>query len=317
MSKAAESQKVHGAFRNFEILWGFYRGCERLELLAEQFSASSRKRKSEFDGGDREAKKLFTEDSKQYADLYVAAQEVSTKLEDYCDPSVCRKLPFMFVGTVPNERFVLDNEGRFEYYGRTSSASYFLTPHWHDSLRLAGSNPSVLGFFTEQMMLSWISLNRYPIAGQEFALPPTSILFQGKRPEINHSVRFCLYIPTSFNFRAVDAVMVSLNEAKTEAMVVGVQITISKNHSDSETKFFSDWQWWQTVLDCPKVSFGFLWILEHAERKLPEIVDAGNKALRSVTKVPQPRFLRIPVAVKDISNDIGAKLEVARAHKAM
>ncbi|KAF8539195.1 hypothetical protein BDD12DRAFT_805523 [Trichophaea hybrida] len=109
--------------------------------------------------------------------------------------------------------------------------------------------------------------------------------------------------------------MVTLSKAKTESMVVGIQITISKNHSDSETKFFSDWQWWKTVLDCPDVSFGFLWILERAERKLLEIVDAGNRALRGVIKVPHPGFIRYHVAVKDISNDIGAKLEVACAHK--
>ena len=36
------------------------------------------------------------------------------------------------------------------------NAGDFLTPHWQNSLRLAGSNPSVLGFFTEQMVLSWV-----------------------------------------------------------------------------------------------------------------------------------------------------------------
>jgi hypothetical protein len=123
------------------------------------------------------------------------------------------------------------------------------------SLRLAGSNPSVLGFFTEQMILSWISVNGCPLGGKEFAVPLKTITFPGKKPALDPDVGFSLYVPTSFNFRAVDAVMVFQNKARTEAVVVGVQITISKTHSDSETKFFADWQWWESVLGCSKVSF--------------------------------------------------------------
>jgi hypothetical protein len=188
------------------------------------------------------------------------------------------------------------------------NASDFLTPQWYDSLRLAGSNPSVLGFFTEQMLLSWISVNGCPLGGKEFAVRPKTITFPGKKPEMDPDEGFALYVPISFNFRAVDAVMVFRDKARTEAVVVGVQITISKTHSDSETKFFADWQWWESVLGCSKVSFRFLWILEDAKGKLgTEDVDAGKRPLRGTTKVFHPPFTRTRVTVKDISKDIGER----------
>ena len=101
-------------------------------------------------------------------------------------------------------------------------------------------------------------------------------VFSGKVPQISGDVGSSLYIPTALNFRAVDSIMVSINDARTEAIVVGVQITLSTSHSDSESTFFQDWHWWQSVVDCPKVSFGFLWVLEERTGKLEEIPMGGH-----------------------------------------
>ena len=194
---------------------------------------------------------------------------------------------------------------------QVSAGSIFLTPKWYNSLRLAGSNPSVLGFFTEQMLLSWISQVGCPNVGPSFARPPRVVVFSGKVPKISGDVGFSLYIPTAFNFRAVDSIMVSINDARTEAIVVGVQITLSTSHSDSESTFFQDWQWWQSVVDCPKVSFGFLWVLEETTGKVEEI-PMGERTLRGVKKVRHPPFTRVQISVENISKDIGAKLRAAR-----
>jgi hypothetical protein len=43
--------------------------ARRLELLAEPFSGSSRKRKGEFDGGEPDAKKLFEDESRKWAGM--------------------------------------------------------------------------------------------------------------------------------------------------------------------------------------------------------------------------------------------------------
>jgi len=73
---------------------------------------------------------------------------------------------------------------------------------------------------------------------------------------------YSLYIPVSFNYRAVDTILMVVDKQKYEAIITGVQITISKTHSDSEAKFFADWEWWCGIAGCATVSFRFLWIIE-------------------------------------------------------
>ena len=77
---------------------------------------------------------------------------------------------------------------------QVSAGSTFLTPKWYNSLRLTRSNPSVLGFFTEQMLLSWISQVGCPNVGPSFARPPRVVVFSGKVPQISGDVGFSLYI---------------------------------------------------------------------------------------------------------------------------
>jgi len=111
------------------------------------------------------------------------------------------------------------------------SANRFLSPEWYDSLTMASSNPAMQGFFTEQMLLSYISRTGCPPISDEFQKQPKSTT--GPKPDFRGrpSDGFTLYI-LAFNFRAVDAIMVNINRRTDEAIVVGVQITISGRHTD-------------------------------------------------------------------------------------
>lgn len=166
------------------------------------------------------------------------------------------------------------------------------------------------------MVLSWVWDTGCPVVGPEFAGPPKSICFGGQRPLIERGPGFFLYIPTAFNFRAVDAIMVSVNGEMTAAIVVCVQITIAKSHSGSGAKFFSDWQWWKRYIGCPERTFRFLRILENVGSHDPEDVSANHRITRSRAEVTHPAFRRSRVTVRDISRDIGAKLTAARASRA-
>jgi len=194
------------------------------------------------------------------------------------------------------------------------NATHFLTPNWYESLRLAGSNPSMLGFFTEQMLLSYISVTGCPSAGPEFGGQLKSVFFQTKTPVVSSDMNGSfLYIPTSFNFEGVDAILVSVNQGKKEAVIVGLQITISKTHSDSEGKFFQDWQRWEDIFRGLKITFRFLWILEKIDGKiLEEDVEGINRSLKSGSRQLRPPFRRAYTSVMGISKDIGTKLEIAR-----
>ncbi|KAF8453367.1 hypothetical protein BGX38DRAFT_418374 [Terfezia claveryi] len=211
---------------------------------------------------------------------------------------------------------------------QVSAGSTFLTPKWYNSLRLAGPNPSVLGFFTEQMILSWISQVGCPDLGPSFARPSRVVVFSGKLPKISLDIGFSLYIPTAFNFQAVDAIMVfRLTTPGQRRLWLACKsrclqaILIRRPPPFRTGNGGNRWlivQWWQSVVDCPKVSFGFLWVLEETTGKVEmEEIPMGERTLRGVKKVWHPPFTRVHISVENISKDIGAKLRAARANHAL
>ncbi|RPB23915.1 hypothetical protein L211DRAFT_808963 [Terfezia boudieri ATCC MYA-4762] len=274
----------------------------------------------DFDNERLSPRRFFPNISQVYTDLHEASSKVSLDIAKYCDVSHRQTLPFLFAGQVPTERFNLDENRHFEFYGRelfrtlsTTNADEFLSQHWYDSLRMAGKNPSMLGFFTETMLLSWIAVNGCSAAGPEFQKKPKAFLFDDAKPTMSRDSPCSLYIPVSFNYRAVDAILVAVDKQKDEAIITGVQITISRTHSDSEAKFFSGWEWWRDIVDCTTVSFRFLWIVEDVgQNPATALIQSGKRRLRSHTALWCPGFERRYVSVKDVSMDIGQKLENAR-----
>ena len=191
-------------------------------------------------------------------------------------------------------------------------AHEFLSRHWYRSLHMAGKNPSVLGFFTETMLLSWIANNGCSAAGSEFQSLNSVLLFDDSKPVIRHD-SCSLYIPTSFSYRAVSAILVMADSYRDKATITAVQITISKTHSDSEAKFFADWEWWHGSVGCSTVRFRFLWIVEDVgQNPAIESIQPVQRPLRGKTKVLCPGFERRYASVKDVSKDIGQALEKAR-----
>ena len=51
-------------------------------------------------------------------DLHEASSKVSLDIVKYCDVSQKQILQFLFAGQVPTERFHLDENRYFEFYGR-------------------------------------------------------------------------------------------------------------------------------------------------------------------------------------------------------
>jgi hypothetical protein len=188
----------------------------------------------------------------------------------------------------------------------------FLSTQWYRSVQMAGDNSVLLGFLIEQMLLSWVSGNGCPSAGQEFNIPPTKTIpvqmFNGDYPEPTYDP-LVLYVPTKFNFKAIDALLVHRDTAKKIATIVPIQITLQENHSDSEAGFFNHWAAWSALFPGDTVNAKFLWIKEtlRAIDKITE-VEAKYRASRLV----YPAYCRIFKTVADISPELGEKLQQAR-----
>jgi len=221
--------------------------------------------------------------------------------------------------------YVSDGEGKAtcgiarragaEYLRSVMNPNHFLGIQWFDNLTMAGGNPSILGFFVEQMVLSWISLQGCLCAGQMFGSRPQTMLFTSPRlPAHINRPGFTCYIPSAFNFRAVDAILVFIDSER--AVIVGVQVTIARTHSNSEEIFFEGWDSWVSKLDVPSdnIEFRFLWIVEdRGEGLSTENIPPKSLTLRGREKSIHPAYVRLVMTVGEINQDIGRKLQASRA----
>lgn len=192
----------------------------------------------------------------------------------------------------------------------------FLRPQWSHSLRLAGGNVCMLGFVVEQMVLSWMALRGCGFIERRFGERPTTMLVDAiPKDVLKGQSGVVLYIPTVYNFPAVDAVLVQTGPENTAA-IYGIQVTISQTHSNSEEMFFRKWESWLDQLGLPheKVHFGFVWVLEdRGFRPARENVPEKVVTLRGDRKLVYPAFERHRFTVGEVDKEIGSKLAGARA----
>src|SRR5947207_1754149 len=84
---------------------------------------------------------------------------------------------------------------------REYNSGMFLKQHWFISL-LDTKNPSMQGFIVEQLILSTISLKGFN------GYKPSKTISYSDSPKIEWECQEALYLPLSFNFRAIDAVFI-------------------------------------------------------------------------------------------------------------
>jgi hypothetical protein len=180
---------------------------------------------------------------------------------------------------------------------------------------MSGKNPAALGFHVEYLIVLHFWLHGCLVAGPEFGETrmeessggdmPTSL-----EPDFEGSI---LYRPASFNFRAVDAILVHREKGNAKAVIVGIQVTIAGAHSDLEEKFFRRWEDWQALMNCENIEFRFLWIVENRRNRKREIVvPAKTRKLNGRTIVVAPQYTSIETTVKEVDLFIGRRLEWAR-----
>ncbi|KAL1916623.1 uncharacterized protein VTP21DRAFT_5327 [Calcarisporiella thermophila] len=190
----------------------------------------------------------------------------------------------------------------------------FLDREWLNRLRTFKDNPSVLGFVVEQASLSSISQNGLKVNGLGFSNMKT-IVFSSDFPTYNFDLKLALYIPLAYNFKAIDGLILSLDEKNKTAHLVPIQITISKYHSDSESKFFANWNSWTQDLieEGYTIKATFLWITEG--NRATEELEAKLKETRQGAILIQPEHTSVCVAIEDVNRDIGERLKrVRRLH---
>ena len=170
----------------------------------------------------------------------------------------------------------------------------------------------MLRFLVERMVLSCMALRGCSFIERGLWQTATTVLVDAIPEDVPMGPPGAvLYIPTVYNFPAVNAVLVVIDPRRTAA-VYGIQVAISQAHSNSEEMFFRKWEMWLEQLHLPreKVQFGFVWIVE--DRPAVENVPEKVVTLKGGRKIAHPDFKRLRVTVKEVDQNIAHNLSAAR-----
>ena len=199
----------------------------------------------------------------------------------------------------------LARQGIFECLRKYAEESVFLGPEWYPALESFKNNPSVIGFTVEQMIISRLASSG--LNWGDAAIPPApQTLFPGNLTPLSIDKRSTYYVPLQFNFKAIDALYVEVNEGKKTAKIVAIQITVAKRHTDSEAKFFADWEAWTKSLGGFTITSTFLWIVESTRGKVE--VEAKLKELRQRRILVMPEHATYWVMINQVDKRLADTL---------
>jgi hypothetical protein len=61
--------------------------------------------------------------------------------------------------------------------------------------------------------------------------------------------------------KAIDALYVEIDSSNRRAHLTAIQVTVAKEHKDSEAAFFPNWRKWSESLSAYEFEWSFLWIV--------------------------------------------------------
>jgi hypothetical protein len=116
------------------------------------------------------------------------------------------------------------------------------------------------------------------------------------------------YVPTRFNFKAIDALHVKINKGRggSTARITGIQIIINKDHKNTEEMFFNQWDDWIGPLKGFHVEASFLWIVE-GKRGGQEVEEKVTE-LQSRNLLNWPKYTIHLVSVEQIDRQLAYML---------
>lgn len=170
---------------------------------------------------------------------------------------------------------------------------------------ILSSNPTVRGYLAEQVCLATITHKGFSRVGHDLGGPMraeyfTSIPFWSNFIQSGDTVR--LYLPKAFNYPAIDAAILQLDRTQRKARLFPIQVTLAKNHKDSELLFYqTKWGAWAQGLDGFEVESTFVWIDNHRPRQ--STVQMEEMALPA-RNVKNQLYSSIHIGVADVDQHL-------------
>ncbi|KAI5792571.1 hypothetical protein DFH27DRAFT_654987 [Peziza echinospora] len=192
---------------------------------------------------------------------------------------------------------------------------------WFERIAHSGGNPAVLGFLVERVALGCLIQQGTIFAGPEFSKSLHPEKFSGILPESapHKNDMPVIYIPTSYAYEAVDAILaIRLQNEKEKrdikSIIIGVQVTIASSYSNSEETFMRSWKGWDELMGSKESEFRFVWIVEDMKDRSSDWVTVPEEIikLRSKRIVVHPGYKRRYMSIMSLDNDLGNSLQMAR-----
>jgi len=194
----------------------------------------------------------------------------------------------------------------------------FAEKPWKKRISYCSDNPAVLGFQIERVVLGLLIKQGTIYAGEEFSKVHTLDKFTGRFPIFPpRKTTPTIYVPTSYNHEGVDAILALRSRKRNEglkAIIVGVQVTISNQHSDSESMFLKSWRAWDELMGSDSIEFRFLWVVDNTDGKTTEWEEVPEKTrvVRSREYQVHPGYTRRYISFMNFDNELGSIIKAIK-----
>ena len=193
-----------------------------------------------------------------------------------------------------------------------SRRELFCASGWYSTVRKS-TNPVVRGFIAEQICLSSIANDGLTAIHDDLG-PMATATFETVPdwyPFLNSGHTHRLFIPTAYNFKAVDGVILLLNRSGKSALMLPIQFTLSPRHRSSDDVFYTT-MWWEWVRPLEEAGFKvestFVWI--DPNQPADEIKDVVIKAFRHNEKTVRPGYRAKHIEVEKVDLKLASALGI-------
>jgi hypothetical protein len=194
---------------------------------------------------------------------------------------------------------------------RRHRLSLFCGQEWYSAVQRSSGNPVVQGFLAEHICLSQIMSSGLcvvsSVLGRMEHTTFEDIPNWDNQLSSGHTIR--LYIPTVYNFRAVDAVILHLDRNAKSAHLYPIQITLSKQHRQSDHNFYEK-MWFNWIKPMENIELTvestFVWI----DKKQPgdDVVPQKVRILRKESKIIRPAYSSVHVGIQQVDEKLSNSL---------
>ena len=181
---------------------------------------------------------------------------------------------------------------------------------WLHALRAFEHNRSVIGFIVEQACLSTISRTGFHYGTINWGSFPVTIFDGDLLSAIPDGNCEFFFIPRDPFFRDINALYLKVDDKKKTVLLVPIQITIAKEHANSEAGFYSRWPAWLNRFEGYKVETAFVWVVEDDHSW--ETIEEEIKTRRSCSMIQHSAHQQIVIKVEEVNPALGIALAAIR-----